>query len=144
MNVLQINTVLLESLLFFFFIFLGCSGKTQLITAWKGFVSSPNYPNNYGFNQHCTWRVSVPSIMGIQLVFTYFQLEPTSNCSQDYVELREGSTIMGKFCGNKLPPVVYADSGSIEIAFRSDGWNTDGGFLASFSVQGIQRLRENL
>ena len=118
-------------------LYLGCNGTPQNITAWSGLVSSPNYPDNYGFNQYCQWRVSVPSIMGIQLVFSYFQLEPTSDCSKDYVELREGSTILGKFCGSKLPPVIYADSGSITITFRSDGNKTDKGFLAKFLLPGL-------
>ena len=125
----------------------GCSGTPQNINGTSGVITSPNYPGNYDSNQRCVWRITVPSGMGVRLSFTSFNLESTSSCNYDYVEIRNGSSgsspILGKYCGSSTPIVPRAYSGSIFVTFRSDGSNSYKGFNATFAAINIPKGTQN-
>ncbi|XP_072414169.1 CUB and zona pellucida-like domain-containing protein 1 [Chiloscyllium punctatum] len=71
----------------------------------------------------------------IQLVFTNIQLEVTSSCSFDYIEIFDGSSIhsdlLSKFCqGSNLR--FASSSNSMTIYFRTDSSVTRSGFSAYY------------
>ena len=73
----------------------------------------------------------------MKMSFSSFNLESHSSCSYDYVELRDGigsgSSLLGKFCGSSTPPEKTAESGTMQITFKSDGSNSKSGFRASLT-----------
>ena len=112
----------------------GCSSTPLEITGIKGNIKSRNYPFDYSNNLNCTWRITSPEGMRLKLTFDSFQLESSSTCKYDYVELRDGSSLLGKFCGKAVPSEKIAESGTMQVTFVSDGSVRDSGFLASYSA----------
>lgn len=66
-----------------------------------------------------------------------FQLQQSSDCSNDYLEVREGhstGTLVGRFCGDSLPSNYTSITGHILwIKFVSDSSVSGAGFRAVFS-----------
>ena len=89
-------------------------------------LTSPNYPSNYPPSANCLWSLKRPSASyGVRLTFNSFYLEASSSCRYDYVEIRDGdtfstSTIIGKFCGTGIPPMIVSRYTYIFVKFISD------------------------
>ena len=102
-----------------------------------GKIMTPNYPDNYGHNEHCVWKIIAPGGKGIHLSFDSFHLQTGSVCNRDYVELRDGldntAPLLGRYCGSTRPATVYVASGSLQITFKSDDSQFYRGFEARFS-----------
>lgn len=68
--------------------------------------------------------------------FTQLSLESDPNCRYDYIELRDGndmrSPVIGRFCGDQLPPPMKSSSNLLHILFTSDGYNNFDGFVLTF------------
>ena len=65
-----------------------CGG---MLTAPQGTVRSPGHPNVYPHGVNCTWLISVPEGLIIQLSFSLFRLEGGSSCYYDYVQIYDGN-----------------------------------------------------
>ena len=48
------------------------------------------------------------------------------------------SPMMGKYCGNSIPPSHVSSSNEVLIKFQSDGWTTYGGFQMEYNPTGKQ------
>ena len=76
--------------------------------------------------------------MQVQLKFIYFQLQFQRDCNYDYLEVRKGLTdsypLIGKYCGERRPPVIHSNSGSLHITFVSDSSDSYKGFHAEFKA----------
>lgn len=94
---------------------------------------SPGFPNQYPLNKECTWIILVPNSKNIKLQFREFELEKHSNCRYDYLEVRDGDgpqkSLLGKFCGDKVPSPVKSSENYIYIKFYSDGLIPKRGFV---------------
>ena len=90
------------------------------------YLTSPNYPYNYPPSTTCLWSLSRPSSpYAVKLTFHYFSLESSSGCSHDYLEIRDGdfysrSTLIGKFCGSRQPPIIVSKYKYLFVKFVSD------------------------
>ncbi|XP_059508915.1 deleted in malignant brain tumors 1 protein-like [Stegostoma tigrinum] len=105
------------------------------LDAANGTISSPNYPYNYPDNAACFWYIRRNVNQRIVLVFTEIQLEVTSSCSYDYIEVYDGpsthSDLLSKFCqGSHLRFV--SSYNSMTIYFRTDSSVTRRGFTANY------------
>ncbi|XP_059509055.1 deleted in malignant brain tumors 1 protein-like [Stegostoma tigrinum] len=105
------------------------------LDAANGTISSPNYPYNYPDNAACVWYIRRNVNQRIVLVFTEIQLEVTSSCSYDYIEVYDGpsthSDLLSKFCqGSHLRFV--SSYNSMTIYFRTDSSVTRRGFTANY------------
>ena len=114
----------------------GCS-STRLLTGLTGVISSPNYPQNYGNNADCSWKITAPS--GYEFVVLRFDSYKTESCSFDYVEVRNGdsptSPLVKKVCGTRNSPLrVISNGPSMFVRFRSDGSVNYKGFRAVYTV----------
>lgn len=108
-----------------------CGGVLRGI---EGRFSSPTYPDNYANNIQCTWTISALPGNLIQLDFEDFNLIDSDNCNQDYVEVREGSSVgplVGVFCGKYTPTVDPKNS--FWIKFRTDDDEVSKGFITKFN-----------
>ena len=82
----------------FFLAIPGCGG---LLTAPEGTVSSPNHPDSYDHNLVCEWIIRAPVGERLQLQFGEMQLEISTVCRFDYVEVIYLLTIYLFIC---IPP----------------------------------------
>lgn len=110
-----------------------CGGT---LTAPRGNITSPSYPENYPKNKRCLWKISGPVGQKVSFTFNELQLEAgTANgvCRYDYVEIRdEEDAVLGKFCGGKLPQTVTSSSNVMWVEFRSDHTQSRKGFNAIY------------
>ena len=75
----------------------------------------------------------------IKLSFDFFNLSRSSDCSQDYVEVRDGqsasSDLLGKFCGSEKPESITSSDRDLRIVFKSSGKTKYPGFKASYETK---------
>ncbi|XP_014830968.1 PREDICTED: cubilin, partial [Poecilia mexicana] len=113
----------------------GCGGT---FTDSEGILISPNWPNNYAHNRQCIYLIRLPPGEQVALNFTNLELENHSDCSFDYVEVRDGrmetDPLIGKYCGSTLPAPIRSSSNSLWIRFKSDSSVSRAGFRAAYSV----------
>uniref|UniRef100_I3KD12 Cubilin n=1 Tax=Oreochromis niloticus TaxID=8128 RepID=I3KD12_ORENI len=118
----------------------GCGGFIELNdNDPPGYITSPNYPQNYPQNIDCIWVITVPNGEAVQIDFEdQFYIEPTSSCMYDYLELRDGSTsnnnIISRLCGNTRPSTQHSTGSSMWLRFRTDASITHQGFKAKYSI----------
>lgn len=106
-----------------------CSG-----TFYDAGGSGQNYSNN--LNQTMVFKSSIPGNQ-IRVEFSEFELENSTDCSNDYLTVHNGLTpfapMIGKWCGSDSPGVITSDNvnGGLTFVFRSNssvnapGWAAD-------------------
>uniref|UniRef100_A0A4W3K7X0 Cubilin n=1 Tax=Callorhinchus milii TaxID=7868 RepID=A0A4W3K7X0_CALMI len=111
----------------------GCGG---IYTESEWIIISPNWPNPYPSNVQCIYVIRQPSGERIDLNITHMDL--ASNCSLDYVEVRDGDSetdpLIGKFCGSTIPAVITTSRNNLWIKFKSSDSFQKGGFRAIYQV----------
>lgn len=114
----------------------GCGGT---LTSSSGSISSPNYPENYNENAECFYRIVTSQGSRISISFTDLDLERTTSCRDDYIQIFDGrdqnSASLGRHCtmSNKLVN-IQTTSNVAFIKFRSDYYNTGKGFLLNYET----------
>ncbi|KAM4036824.1 bone morphogenetic protein 1 isoform 2-T2 [Anomaloglossus baeobatrachus] len=110
-----------------------CGG---FLTKLNGTISSPGFPKEYPPNKNCVWQLVAPTQFRITLTFQHFETEGNDVCKYDYVEVRSGLTsdskLLGKFCGQELPPVISSQYNNMRIEFKSDNTVSKKGFKATY------------
>ncbi|XP_043273312.1 cubilin-like [Venturia canescens] len=110
-----------------------CGGH---FSASAGLIHSTNYPFDYPNNQNCEWLIEVDKNHVVNFTFTDFDIEDTTNCTDDYVKVFDGptreDTELGTFCKNVLPEPIISTGNSILVVMRSDSLLTAKGFKANF------------
>lgn len=131
----SIHSVLTKDWKHFRRYFTACTGSGLDIVSTNGTFTSPNYPNNYGNNANCEWRIRVPTGFVVLLKFDSFKLESGQNCRYDAVELRNTPiSLIGSYCGAKGPFSIMSSGETLFVKFRSDSSQTRKGFSASFTA----------
>lgn len=69
----------------------GCGGT---LTSATGLITSPNYPQPYGQNAICLWKITTSAGSIIQLGLLDLSLEDHILCRLDYVEVN----LINSFC----------------------------------------------
>lgn len=73
--------------LFYFHQTAVCGGT---YTGQSGTIKSPGYPDsNYPDESNCEWYLESPTGHYLTLSFTAFNLQSSTGCTSDYVEIRE-------------------------------------------------------
>uniref|UniRef100_A0A8C5PBH1 Cubilin n=1 Tax=Leptobrachium leishanense TaxID=445787 RepID=A0A8C5PBH1_9ANUR len=110
-----------------------CGGT---FNASSGLLRSPTYTfTDYHNNMNCSYSITVQENRIVE--FNEFDLEVSASCSySDYVAVYDGpdisSTLLGKFCGNVLPPVIRTSSNKMFVVFKTDSSGTGSGWRASY------------
>ncbi|XP_053569959.1 cubilin [Bombina bombina] len=111
-----------------------CGGTLHMET---GAFNSPGYPEDYPANIECVWSILSSPGNRLLLSFITFSLQESSNCSHDYLEIREDNetgALKGRFCGNTLPSNITSIIGHILwIKFVTNSDVSGSGFRATFS-----------
>ncbi|XP_052856054.1 cubilin homolog [Drosophila gunungcola] len=95
---------------------------------YEKFKNSEGYASN--LDCQIVFRVNNDQQIGLQ--FNSFHVQQSANCNKDYVELRDGSgpfaDIIGRFCGQDLPPRLNTTRNNIFLRFVTDAQVNDSGF----------------
>ena len=113
------------------------NNNLQLSSSSGGTFSSPSYPSNYPNSMLCTWKITAPSDKRVKLYFNYFRLESGVCSSNDYLEVRDGSSSTslkkGTYCGS-YAPTITSSGRYLWLRFRSDSQLRYKGFQARYEV----------
>ncbi len=113
--------------------------SSMTLSTCNGTFYDPGGPSsNYGYSEDFT-MVFMPGTLGngIQMTFTSFELENSTNCNSDYLSIYNGpnkfSPLIGKFCGTNSPGTVVANNpdGALTFVFHSSPTFTFPGWVAS-------------
>ncbi|KAM9660342.1 membrane frizzled-related protein [Trichechus inunguis] len=109
-----------------------CGG---LLFGPKGFFSSPNYPDPYPPNAHCTWHIQVAPDHAVQLKIDTLSMESVASCLFDRLEISpepEGPLL--RVCGRVPPPTLNINASRLRVAFASDSSVEGLGFHAWYQA----------
>ena len=102
-------------------------------------VVSPRHPKEYPDNIDEVTTIQGDAGSKIQLTFNTFDVEEdpfTENCRFDFVEIKEGSKILGKLCGkmagSNFQKTFTSTSNEMTVRFHSDTSLTATGFSATW------------
>jgi len=103
------------------------------------FITSPNYPSKYPHNQECKWIITAKKGK-LNLVFDKFNIQATSDCSKDYLQVSGPIKKYTKatLCGAKVPSNFNLTSKkkTMVLKFVSDGSTRKPGFRAFIVATG--------
>ena len=110
---------------------------------------SKNYPEDFEWE----WYLIVPEGRQVQLTFDIFELEQSTDCENDYLEVREaisaepafpvvtfdgsyGPILSKPVCGTNKPSTIKSSGNMVWVHFKSDSNTTTTyrGFKASFKA----------
>ncbi|XP_069787318.1 cubilin [Narcine bancroftii] len=109
-----------------------CGG---MVSGQSGSLQSPRFPSRYPDNSHCEWLLEGPMGHYLTVTFEVFSLENTTNCTKDFVEIREynaSGRLLGRHCGNTLPHAMDTSDNLAYVSFNSDAFISDSGFRLHF------------
>ncbi|XP_044168840.1 dorsal-ventral patterning tolloid-like protein 1 [Acropora millepora] len=113
--------------------------KNIRLKSETGTLASYNYPLPYDANIECIWLIDVDQSYNVELSFEFFNLSSSSDCSEDYVVVRDGlyssSDVVGKFCGSNKPQSITLDAWDLRVEFKSSGKAKFPGFKARYEVK---------
>lgn len=110
---------------------------SETITTCSGTFVDPGGNFNYNNNQSFTTTFYPSSDGQVSATFTAFDLEASTNCTNDYLMVYNGrnsfAPLLGKFCGGDNPGTLTADNsyGALTFIFKSNasvatsGWSAD-------------------
>lgn len=113
------------------------------LTSLNGTLQSPKLGFSYPPYLKCDWFITVPEGNIVKLHFDSFELEWSSGCTGDYLEVIDGnnsnSKSIGRFCGSGLyahPESIRSSGRYMLVRFRSD-WLSGGydGFKVTFTAE---------
>ena len=101
-------------------------------TKSSGSITSPGFPLPYPNDVLCTWMIVAPKGHKVSIEFTNFKLEQNTDCSNDYLLVRDGSssrnTAIGRYCGTSIPRKVLSSGNSIWLQLKADCKIPNNGF----------------
>ncbi|XP_051007258.1 cubilin [Acomys russatus] len=110
-----------------------CGG---VLTGSYGSITSPGYPGNYPPGRDCVWHILASPGSLITFTFGTLSLESHSDCSKDYLEIRDGpfhqDPILGRFCTSLSTPPLQTTGPAARIHFHSDTEISDKGFHITY------------
>ncbi|CAB1320459.1 unnamed protein product, partial [Coregonus sp. 'balchen'] len=114
-----------------------CGGT---MTARRGTILSPGYPEPYDNNQNCVWKVSVPEGAGIQVVSF------ASEHNWDSLDFYDGgdnhAPRLGSYSGTTIPQLLNSTSNNLYLSFSSDISVSAAGFHLEYTAIGLESCPE--
>ncbi|XP_004605400.2 cubilin [Sorex araneus] len=111
-----------------------CGGT---VTGQSGVIESIGYPTlPYTDHLFCEWHLQGPPGHYLTIHFEDFNVQESSDCEKDFVEIWEGSTSgnsLGKFCGNVIPESIDTAGNVALVRFVTDDSRTAPGFRLRFA-----------
>ncbi|XP_017774281.1 PREDICTED: tolloid-like protein 1 [Nicrophorus vespilloides] len=115
-----------------------CGNTYQANTA---VFQSPNYLMSKGPDggERCEWRITATHGEKIVLNITELDIPKSTNCSDDYIEIRDGywhkSTLLGKFCGSgKIQGSIISTGSRMLVTYVTRNPSGHRGFTANYEA----------
>lgn len=70
-----------------------CGG---MISGTSGTITSPGYPDDYPDDVVCEWIFQGPIVHYLTIKFTSFALQPSTNCTNDFLAVYDGRNSSGE------------------------------------------------
>ncbi|XP_017819080.4 CUB and sushi domain-containing protein 1 isoform X2 [Callithrix jacchus] len=116
-----------------------CSGN---FTQRRGTILSPGYPEPYGNNLNCVWKIIVTEGSGIQIQVISFATEQ----NWDSLEIHDGGDVtaprLGSFSGTTVPALLNSTSNQLYLHFQSDISVAAAGFHLEYKTVGLAACQE--
>ncbi|KAH8397987.1 hypothetical protein KR222_008302, partial [Zaprionus bogoriensis] len=97
-----------------------CGGSIFTST---GMLHSPNFPLPYAGGLDCVYQLNAPEGEQLELQVEFFQLRASPNCTDDWLEVRNGgsaqSPLLGRFCGEQMPRRLPSFSHQFHLHFHT-------------------------
>ncbi|OWK03088.1 CUBN [Cervus elaphus hippelaphus] len=110
-----------------------CGGT---VTGQSGVIESNGYPTQpYTDDLFCEWRLRGPMGHYLTIHFEDFNLQNSSGCERDFVEIWENhtsGTLLGRYCGSSIPKSVDTSSNVALVRFVTDDSLSASGFRLRF------------
>ncbi|XP_071844058.1 cubilin-like isoform X6 [Apostichopus japonicus] len=97
-------------------------------------ISSPNYPDNYGNNVLCLYRVEAPVGHVITVDFLHLAVYYDRSCRYDSLKVYDGDQLVDTLCGYSIPRQIRSTGTSLKMIFRSNSYYSRSGFLANVRI----------
>ncbi|KAB1253791.1 Cubilin [Camelus dromedarius] len=112
-----------------------CGGT---VTGQSGVIESNGYPTlPYADNLFCDWHLQGPLGHYLTLRFEDFNLQNSSGCERDFVEIWENHTsghLLGRFCGDTIPNSIDTSGNVALVRFVTDSSLSASGFRLRFDA----------
>ena len=90
----------------------------------SNYITSPNYPQQYGNDIDCRWLISSPGGNNLTLSFLDFKTESSS----DILIVYEGSNVHGSlidtYSGDNTPSPIVSNGNNMYLRFTSNSYNS--------------------
>uniref|UniRef100_A0AAY4CUY3 CUB and Sushi multiple domains 3a n=1 Tax=Denticeps clupeoides TaxID=299321 RepID=A0AAY4CUY3_9TELE len=116
-----------------------CGG---VMTARRGTILSPGYPEPYDNNVNCVWKVSVPEGAGIQIQVVSFATEHNWDSLEFYDGPDSNAPRLGSYSGTTIPPLLNTTSNNLYLNFISDISVSAAGFHLEYTAIGLESCPE--
>nr|XP_033964372.1 cubilin-like [Pseudochaenichthys georgianus] len=113
----------------------GCGGYMSMPIGRFG-SPDPNLDDRYEFRMDCMWTIEMPPNTVVNLTFESFDLEDSSNCRYDYLNVFDGDNnnfpLVGTFCGSFIPASFVSSGNFLTVHFVTDNSVNKRGFNATY------------
>uniref|UniRef100_A0A8C9TQI4 CUB and Sushi multiple domains 3 n=1 Tax=Scleropages formosus TaxID=113540 RepID=A0A8C9TQI4_SCLFO len=116
-----------------------CGG---VLTARRGTILSPGYPEPYDNNLNCLWKVSVPEGAGIQIQVISFATEHNWDSLDFYDGADNNAPRLGSYSGTTIPQLLNSTSNNLYLNFQSDISVSAAGFHLEYTAIGLDSCPE--
>ena len=96
----------------------------------QGSFSSLNYPDDYINYLNCTWIITVPEGLRINLTFSAFNIEE----DYDTVTIYEDDEEVAQFTDDGIPEPFMSNTSTIRVVFETDESIVESGFFANYQI----------
>lgn len=116
-----------------------CSKSPAVLTDSSGTLSDGSAAKNYNNRSICQWAIQPEGADAVVLSFTAFDTEPQNDFVEVYAyePLTGNGTLLGRFSGNTLPPVLSSNTGAMYLIFFTNAEETRSGWTAHYSASAV-------
>uniref|UniRef100_A0AAR2IVV0 CUB and Sushi multiple domains 3a n=1 Tax=Pygocentrus nattereri TaxID=42514 RepID=A0AAR2IVV0_PYGNA len=107
-----------------------CGG---VLTARRGTILSPGYPDPYDNHLNCVWKVFVPEGAGIQITVVTFSTEHNWDSLDFYDGVDSNAPRLGSYSGITIPPLLNSTSNNLYLTFQTDMSVSGAGFHLEYT-----------
>ncbi|XP_076868457.1 CUB and sushi domain-containing protein 3 isoform X4 [Brachyhypopomus gauderio] len=116
-----------------------CGG---ILTARRGTILSPGYPDPYDNHLNCVWKVFVPEGAGIQITVVTFSTEHNWDSLDFYDGVDGNAPRLGSYSGTTIPPLLNSTSNNLYLTFQTDMSVSGAGFHLEYAAIGLDSCPE--
>ncbi|XP_063906392.1 tolloid-like protein 1 [Zophobas morio] len=121
-----------------------CGGNLTATTTEKYVYSHDTYGlSNYYDYTDCVWIIKANSGYYVNLSVEVLDIEFSSYCDYDFIEIQEGDISRGKFCGNEKPEQEFLSSDNFTVKFHTDHSVAKRGFRLMYKAVRSEEVHLN-